>query len=95
MDDLLKHKGRFTISNDVIHAADTYGSPLYRLFAKMIIVRAECDFMSDSIEYYAYSPMFRPVEDGETVPRYNIIFDSAYANDKISGYFISAVEVEQ
>lgn len=94
MDDLLKRRGKFTISGDVIRGAKEYGSPLFRLFAKMIVVRAECDFMTDSVEYYAYSPMFRPIEAGEATPRYIIQIDTIYVNDQIKDYRIFADEVK-
>jgi len=35
-----------------------------------IILRAECNFMHDTIEYQAYSFRFRELEEGEIIPEY-------------------------
>ena len=93
MNDILKRKGKFSISNGAIHAAGEDRRPLLRLFSKMIIVRAESDFMSDSIVYHAYSPLFRPVDEAGIVPEYKITLDAVYTDDQITRYDISAVEV--
>jgi len=94
MDDLLKRKGKFTISNDVIRSAGVDGSPLLRLFAKMVVVRAESDFMTGGIEYHAYSPLCRPVDEPGVVPEYQITFDAVYVDDQIEDYKITAVEAK-
>lgn len=43
------------------------------VLSNLLIVRAENDFITDTITYYAYSELFEPIEDLNEPPRYNLV----------------------
>lgn len=51
----------------------TQADKLLPVFAQMVIVRAECDFHRDLIEYIAYSPLFDKVAPGAEAPSYDLV----------------------
>jgi len=67
-DDLLRRRGRFNVSRDLIDAPSHI---LFEFFKNFIIVRAEFMYDSDSIEYIAVSWLFSPIEKGIETPDYN------------------------
>ena len=70
MQDLIKRKGKFEIHRDLIRKGDS--GKLLKVFASMVIVRAEYNFIRDSVQYEALSPLFRETEDNEVLPEYTI-----------------------
>jgi hypothetical protein len=49
---------------------------LLGLFSRMVVVRCECHYARDQMEYIAYSDLFEEIELGEAIPEYNFVFDS-------------------
>jgi len=49
---------------------------LIPFMGNMIVVKCEYDYLSDSFEYAALSPLFRSVDEGEEVPMYNVVLDN-------------------
>lgn len=43
------------------------------MFSNFVIIRAEFLYVMNKIEYTAFSPLFREVEQGEVVPTYHIV----------------------
>jgi len=46
-----------------------------KIMGKMIVVKAELDYATDSIQYTAYSPMFKELRSGEVMPKYLIAIE--------------------
>lgn len=66
---LLKRRGNFTLnSRDCLCDISFWG----RVMAKMLIIRCEHIFYCNSLEYHAYSSLFREVDDSEKSPHYEI-----------------------
>ena len=61
--------GRFVISR---HFIEDNPELVKRIMGDCIIVRAECNFATDYIEYVALSHWFDPVESGTIPPEYQI-----------------------
>lgn len=57
-------KGRFTLGGMVF---DRWAE---RIMALVIVVKADHNYMTDEIEYYAYSDLFEESEAGLKVPEY-------------------------
>ena len=64
--------GFFTIDKELI-----FDQPdlVMSLLSNFLIVRAEMNFMSERVEYQAYSPLFKPTVQGGEYPHYDIIID--------------------
>ena len=68
-----KRKGKFYVSRRIGEMAIDNEWLRECLFSNFVIIRAEYLFYNDQIEYIAYSPLFREVEEGESIPRYELI----------------------
>ena len=77
-----KQRGHFKIHRDLI---DENPMVVLAVMAKVIVVRAECMLMSDTVEYDAISPEFRVAHDFEVTPYYEIIVETIYDDD---GYIL-------
>ena len=75
--------GKFKISQDLINGVAPHikNKGLYKLFGKMIIIRAEAQ--EDVILYTAISPLFYPVLSGDIIPMYKINTTQHYKDGKI------------
>jgi hypothetical protein len=62
--------GRFSISHHALRYST--GEQLCSLFGNFIVMRAESMFVSDSIEYLAYSALFEPCDYGDIPPEYTL-----------------------
>lgn len=62
--------GRFRLSRWALESAPD--ETLARIFAGMVIARAEYDWPSNSIHYVAYAPQFEPVRESEEPHPYSI-----------------------
>lgn len=67
---LKKRKGRFSLPIDV---ALNFPELVLELLGKMLIVRAETLYISDEILYDAYSMLFDEVDEGESIPIYEVL----------------------
>jgi len=75
-------RGKFKISLDVINENPWL---VLKVMAKVIIVRAECMFMLDAIEYQGYSPEFAKVPEALETPEYAIEVETLKDGD---GYIV-------
>jgi len=62
-------RGRFKVSAQLIHDAPDV---MMQIMGKMVVVRCEHHFDTDSFEYVALSPFFREVPQYEVTPEYTI-----------------------
>ncbi len=62
--------GRFEVVREMLESLTD--QHLAAFFANFVIVRTEVDFVCDSIEFTAYSPLFRVCLPGDVAPRYPI-----------------------
>ena len=77
--------GRFEISIPLIES-DT--EKLSKVFEGLIVTRAESMYPNKTIEYVAWSPHFRELEEGMRVPEYV----AEFTRDKEGGITIKWVE---
>jgi hypothetical protein len=69
----LSFVGRFKIARQFICREP---DDVHRFLSKGIIIKAEHDFYSDSVEYTMFSPsLFRELACGEMVPEYIFVFE--------------------
>jgi len=73
-----KRKGVVHISHELLMCLDI--DLVSKLFAKLIIVKAEDNFITDIIDYYALSEEFDEIEPCSRPPIYLVNFE----NDEIS-----------
>lgn len=67
MNDLFKRLGKFSIIKELV---ESNPQAVMQIMSKCIIVKADClDYMR-AYEYYAYSPYFDIVSEGECAPNY-------------------------
>lgn len=67
-----KRVGRFKVKGEHIKDELDTISEMFSSF-RILPVRAEHDFATDTIEYTAYCPEFREIAIGEAIPEYRII----------------------
>lgn len=65
--------GKFTINRNMI---ETHPDLVKKLMGMVIVLRAESDYYTDSIEYFAISDHFRTVEEGCIPLKYEVEVDS-------------------
>lgn len=70
--DFHARKGRFSISLDLIAECPQVA---LAIMSKVIVTRAEMNFMDDVIHYEALSMAFSPVEPGAQAPTYRVDVD--------------------
>lgn len=71
--ELKKRRGMFTIARFVI---EQESEAVIEAFKGLLVVEATMHYMSDAIEYHAFSEKFDAIDDGEVTPEYNIAVDS-------------------
>ena len=64
-----RRKGTFKITMDLIEDSTKW---VKHIMGRMIIVRAECLYYDDVIEYIAISSEFDKLEKGEVIPTYTL-----------------------
>jgi hypothetical protein len=64
------HKGRVEININILENLNM--KTVKNIFSKMAVIRAENDFISNKITYWAISEEFREVEEGEIIPFYEV-----------------------
>ena len=69
-DSLISRRGVFELSRKVIEADPTLA---FRILGTVLIVKAECLFYTNAIEYMAYSPMFDEQPDGAYPNHYDVV----------------------
>ena len=71
---LLREKaGKFRISVSLLESLPI--NIINRIFEDMVIMRAEMDYYSNSIEYVAYCIKFDTLEETQIVPKYEAVID--------------------
>lgn len=93
MSDLINRQGKFSVHRDLIRGADN--EMLLKIFANMIITRAEYMFIPDVIKYEALSPLFRETEQCEIPPEYEITCHKIYTDEGLVNIEIEAIELVQ
>jgi len=93
MSNLINRRGKFSINRDLLR--DSNNENLLKLFAHMIIVRAEYMFVKDTVEYEAMSPLFREIEIHESAPQYEIICIDVYSDDLIIDMLFKTKEIKK
>jgi len=68
-----KRRGKFDVSRKLMEMCVNNEWLRECLFSNFVIVRAEFLYMEDKVEYTAFSPLFREVNDGEETPKYSVI----------------------
>lgn len=63
-----KRIGRFYLTEDVEINPFFYST----VFEKIVVLRAETDFMRKKVEYFAAGEMFDPIELGAEIPEYTV-----------------------
>lgn len=64
--------GRFTVSIPFLIA----NKEVIMQFMGMCIPLEVCtNYANDTMEYFAYSPLFRPTKLGDIIPKYSVIFN--------------------
>ena len=64
------YKGRIELDMDILYHLDIKTTK--EIFSRIIPIRAENDFISNKVTYWAISEEFREVEEGETIPFYEV-----------------------
>ena len=83
-------RGWFRITGEYIHENPWV---VLAVMSKVIVLRAEYKFMTDTIEYEAISPEFRHNIEGCVIPQYHVIVHTKYDGD---GYLIGyEIEFEE
>jgi len=54
-----------------------------QVFKNFVPTSVSMDYMDDQIIFKGYSPMFRPLKEGESIPEYNVIIDVNDTDKKI------------
>lgn len=89
MDNKTKRIGKFSIQKWLIDEC-VNGLPtneLYEIFSKVIVIDAKYDYMSDSIEYTAYSELFDPIPMGQVAPVYSVLICVTYSTGSRTTHF--------
>ena len=76
--DIGKRRGRFWIYRELI---DEQPDVAILVMSYMIVVRAECMFFPNKIEYIALSPLFQPVPQNTLAPEYEIQLKTEKADE--------------
>lgn len=71
-ENISNRKGKIKISWLLVHENP---EEVQLVFSKVIPVKAELNFMSNSIEYDCVSKEFDEIEDYQALPTYDVIFD--------------------
>ena len=66
--DILSRKGSFRISRDVVMKPNR---TLFNFMSNFLVTRAEYLLPEDCLEYFALSPIFKPVDVGSVIPYYD------------------------
>ena len=66
-------RGRFRVS---IHLINEQPDDVKKIMAHFIILRAECNFGFDALDYHALSDLFDEVESGYLLPEYEISYNA-------------------
>lgn len=88
-----KRRGRVRISKTMLVSASL--DLLRSIFGHLVIVRAELSFMSEIIEYDAYSEWFDEVEDYEIGPLYSIAIRRQHGEDREYDFMISVNRMDE
>lgn len=71
IDQISRRRGKFFVSMDAID--DFARKHLPELWQNFVVVDARANYMSRTVEYCAYSPLFDEISYGEIVPTYDIV----------------------
>ncbi len=63
--------GRFSISQELLDDADA--SMMLKFMANFIVLRCECNYSYNEMDYQAYSELFEPVPTNQQMPKYRVI----------------------
>ncbi|MBC8551268.1 MAG: hypothetical protein H8D23_16610 [Candidatus Brocadiales bacterium] len=66
--------GKFIISSQFI-GSSLHSMAIGAVMSRVLITRAENLFHMHGIEYYAYSTLFEPVEEFNSIPEYELTYD--------------------
>ena len=81
--------GKFSIDRDILDKI-LNGEILHfeDILKHFIIVKAEMDFASNSVEYYAYSNLFEELNIGHIVPYYTLYLTPYLSEDKMKVIYV-------
>lgn len=65
--------GRFTVANKLLHAAIDSGHGA-NLFAGMVPLDIQRDFIQDQTTFIAWCPQFMVIDEGRIIPEYVAVF---------------------
>ena len=68
--DFRSRKGKFVLDRELI--IGDYKSVMH-ILSTVLVIRAENDFMTNAITYWAYSDHFEPIAEGLIAPEYQAI----------------------
>lgn len=74
----MRKYGKFSIHKELIDKAinnEVHMGDLQSILANFLILRAEMDFCSNSIEYIAFSDLFEEVEEWCISPSYRLLIE--------------------
>ena len=80
--DLHWRKGRLLIDH---HFLNTWPEEVMLIMGRCVIIRAEFLYHTRCMEYYAFSPDFELLKEGEPVPSYTFRFKSGDQGPEIDG----------
>lgn len=82
--------GRFAIDastlQEVRHSTnDVLVTSFMKIMSNFLIVKAEMQFASDTVEYIAYSMLFDKISDNKVAPYYRVWIEANYHDGRIVG----------
>jgi hypothetical protein len=83
--DFRSRKGKFVIERDLI--IDNY-KRVMSILSTVLVVRAENDFMTNSITYWAYSEHFETISEGTVLPEYEAIVTKHESETETSSWSV-------
>ena len=90
MNNLPKHFGRFSIALDKI--GENPELIISKIMASVLILEVNVNYMTESLEYAAWSDkLFRRLDEGEVVPWYNIVLGKKDDEDLHFGVYAEEV----
>lgn len=93
MDSIKRRRGKFDVSMCIIEDSLTKFHP--EVWRNFVIVDARANYLTGSVEYSAYSPLFDEVPYMMVPPRYNIIISRKVCPETGAESFeVSAVKTD-
>lgn len=88
--DFFKRRGKVKVSMDAVKESP---KAVMEVLSKILIVKAENDFMTNSITYRGYSNCFEPLEDACMEGEYEAVVNTLYDREgNQNGYHVNFVK---